>query len=67
MNGSAAVGARIHFAGVKLVLAPATVRDQEARGNALRYAGRAADYQLGSANNHRNADGVARVANGYMA
>ena len=67
MNGSAAVGARIHFAGVKLVLAPAAVRDQEARGNALRYAGRAADYQLGRANNHGNADGGAPVAIDYVA
>ena len=67
MNGSAAVGARIYFAGMKLVLAPATIRDQEARGNALRYAGRAADYQLGRANNHRNADGVTRVAIDYVA
>ena len=67
MNGSAAVGAPIHFAGVKLVPAPATVRDQEARGNALRYAGRAADYQLVRANNHGNADGGAPVAIDYVA
>jgi hypothetical protein len=67
LNGSAAVGTRIHFAGVKLVLAPSTVRDQEPRGNALRYAGRAADYQLGRANNHGNASGVELAAIDYVA